>query len=332
MRNDLQLRTFWEDIMIESRELFNYFQEDLLGPLQKFELQRLKIRNKLYVWAGVLLIPVLGITMYSTFKSGAAQHGIVPALVAYWVWVRLRNYYAAPYSLAFKKEILCDLIRAIDPSLRLEPEVAISRKVFEDSLMYEARIDQYCGEDFVSGRIGKTQIAFSEIHALFYFKNRHKNEAFTVFRGLFIQADFNKNFKGFTLVYPDISQRILGRLGQTVQDKFAFRGQLVKLEDPEFEKMFSVFSSDQIEARYILSPALMSRLKQYVKKTKKIVRVSFVNSCVNVAIPSRKNLFEPKIFSSLLDFQAIIDYYQQIQLALDIVDDLNLNCRIWTKQ
>jgi hypothetical protein len=45
-----------------------------------------------------------------------------------------------------------------------------------------------------------------------------------------------------------------------------------------------------------------------------------------------KNMFEPKYFSSLSDFSPILDYYNDLAFAAGIVDDLNLNTRIWTKE
>ena len=71
-------------------------------------------------------------------------------------------------------------------------------------------------------------------------------------------ADFNKNFNGHTVVLPDTAEKILGKFGQSLQS-MSSRGELVKLEDPEFEKEFCVYGDDQVEARYILSPALMKR-------------------------------------------------------------------------
>jgi hypothetical protein len=45
-----------------------------------------------------------------------------------------------------------------------------------------------------------------------------------------------------------------------------------------------------------------------------------------------RNLFEPNIFKSLLDFKVIEEYFTDLKTALDIVEELNLNTRIWTKE
>jgi hypothetical protein len=50
------------------------------------------------------------------------------------------------------------------------------------------------------------------------------------------------------------------------------------------------------------------------------------------AIPNYDNLFEPAIFNSFLNFDFMLKSYDALRLYTDIVDDLNLNLRIWTKQ
>jgi hypothetical protein len=106
----------------------------------------------------------------------------------------------------------------------------------------------------------------------------------------------------------------------------------VKLEDPEFEREFVVYSSDQVEARYILSTSLMKRIVDFRRSCDKKLHLSFINSQVNVAISFKRNLFEPKLFSTLLDFGPIQEYFEDLCLAVGIVEDLNLNMRIWTKE
>jgi Protein of unknown function (DUF3137) len=51
-----------------------------------------------------------------------------------------------------------------------------------------------------------------------------------------------------------------------------------------------------------------------------------------VAIAYEEDLFEPKLFKSMLDLRPMQEYFEILQLMLGIVDDLNLNQRIWTKQ
>lgn len=76
----------------------------------------------------------------------------------------------------------------------------------------------------------------------------------TVFNGLLLVFSFPKRFAGQTVVAPDAKWlgNMLGGLGRT--------GERVALVDPRFEERFTVYSTDQVEARYLLSPTFMERL------------------------------------------------------------------------
>jgi hypothetical protein len=91
-----------------------------------------------------------------------------------------------------------------------------------------------------------------------------------------------------------------------------------------------VISSDQIEARYILTTSLMQRLIDYKLKTKKGIKFSFVDNKLYCAIPNYIDLFEPALLEPF-HFDFLKFTYQPIKLYTDLVEDLNLNLRIWKR-
>jgi Protein of unknown function (DUF3137) len=143
-----------------------------------------------------------------------------------------------------------------------------------------------------------------------------------IFKGLFFRAEFNKKFRGKTTILPN-------NLSSKIQPFHRSRGQIARLEDPEFSKYFTVYSNNQVEARYVLSTSLMERLVRFRKKANRQVYISFVESMIYIAIPYQEDLFEPKLFSTMLNFNPIRDYFENLQLMIGIVEDLNLNRRIW---
>ena len=76
----------------------------------------------------------------------------------------------------------------------------------------------------------------------------------------------------------------------------------------------------------------MARITDFKEKTGKKIYLSFIGSMVFVAVPYTRDLFEPRLFKTLLDFEPIRRYYEDLQFAIGIVDDLNLNTRIWSKE
>lgn len=108
----------------------------------------------------------------------------------------------------------------------------------------------------------------------------------TVFHGLCLRLGFPKRFSGTT--------RVLSEWG--VFNKFHEVGndvplERVRLEDARFEKQFEVLSSDQVEARYLLTPALMERLvaAQTVLGPRTRLRAAFHDRFLLLTLDTRKN-------------------------------------------
>jgi hypothetical protein len=247
----------------------------------------------------------------------------------------------------FKYRVMTRLVKLFHPSLNYYPHRAIAEQEYHLSMLFHNSPDpdRYRGEDYIEGVIDKTDIRLSELHTeyrqvTYDSKGRRREHWVTIFRGLFISADFHKHFHGVTLVLPDTEQSWLGGFGQWLQSISAKLGnqpgELVKMEDPEFERLFKVFSTDQVEARYILTPNMIRRIVEFRNRTKSQVRLSFIASRVFVAISTYHNYFEPpSLFApadKLLDPSTLAQYFEELKFALAVVDELNLNTRIWTKQ
>ena len=320
-------------------EFREYYNQALLPGLQVFEDKRKVIvkKFKLVMILSSACGTAAAVLLFLFFPHPAAI--VIPLILTLIAMAIGYSKLTGSFILDFKNKIIEQIVRFLDGSLLYNPLDKIAREQFAASRVYEQRIDRYSGEDKVSGSIGKTRIEFSEVHAEYKTESRdskghRKTEWHTIFRGLFFIADFNKEFKGYTAVLPDIAERMLGSLiGQKLQSfTTAFsKRQLIRLEDPEFEKLFAVYADDQIEARYILTPALMRRIMDFSKKNSMGIAMSFINSNVNIAIPKAKDMFEPRIFHTLLDIRMAEEYFLDLEMALSVVDELNLNTRIWTK-
>ena len=308
-----------------------FYEQDLLPLLKRYENIRLNVLAKIRYTTIVFITLIIIISMI--IASRAYMPVLFLCVIGSFVllWILLYKYFTYSYTSNFKYDIIGRVVKFVDDGLKYFPEDHINEDVYKASRLFKREPDRYKGEDLIKGQYGKTKLAFSELHSEYKTYSNKRTQWHTIFKGLFFMADFNKDFNGYTIVLQDIAQGLLGSLGQKLQS-FSGRGQLVKLEDPEFEKAFVVYSDNQVEARYILTPALMQRIMEFKSKTKKNIQLSFIHSCVFIAIDNNKNMFEPRIFKTLLSFEPIEEYYKDLALAIGIVDDLNLNLRIWTKQ
>lgn len=155
-----------------------------------------------------------------------------------------------------------------------------------------------------------------------------KNQALimaTVFTTPFIEL-FKDGYAHWKVISMVILFVIVYLITQKVQSKEEERLDEVRLEDPKFSKRFNVYSSDQIEARYLVSPAFMERFYdlQTAFGAKKI-KCSFVDETLMIAIETNKNLFEiGSLFKSLNDPTSINNFYNELASIYKMIDYFKL--------
>ena len=141
-----------------------------------------------------------------------------------------------------------------------------------------------------------------------------------VFNGLLVELAFPERFPGTTIVAKDG-----GPLGNAVRDFVQAEGlQRVRLEDPTFESRYQVYSSDQISARALLTPAVMQRLMELERHTEDDPpRLFAENGVLRVALPKGKadDLFEPpSIANPVGGSDMLLELSHDIGSVLEIVD------------
>jgi hypothetical protein len=315
-------------------QLTEAYYKTLYPTLQELDVQRKKLRYRLIV--GGIIITILALLIIKSFEFVISNNPDILAFIgfAYFMIITFSyRYMLRSYTVEFKQKIIEPLINMFDENLYYNGDGHISKFLFERSRLF-SKPDKFEGDDYVSGTIDGVKFEFSDVVA----KKRHINEDSheeytTIFKGLFIVAEFNKNFNGVTTVLPDSAQTLFGDLiGSWLQSNNMGRDELVKMDSNEFEKEFVVYSTDQIEARYILSHTVMSKLLELKKRSKHPVYISFINNHIHLAIEYKKDLFEPSVFHSLLEYKIAMEYVQTLHLAIGIVEELKLNQKLWSKR
>jgi len=322
--------------MKERVEFDQFYQETLKPQLRALdEVRKTKIKT-----IGKIILGIVGPFILAYFISKglsiAGNFSVLLFLLAlimaiYFGFKFIKKYRRNKYTETFKKQIIAPIVHFISDDLQYYPKREIPRSDYKKSRLFLENTDRYEGEDFVEGQIDKTLIHFSELHTQYKSTNsKGETRWHTIFRGLFFVGDFNKDFKGSTVLLPNhmgSGFSFFKKLwGSNRKEK------LVELADPEFMDNYTCYSTDDIQARYILSPALMKRLNDFHKKyPNNEVCLSFVDGQIFVAITYNKDLFEPSFFSSVVNKKKVLSYFDDIKLTVEIVEDLNLNTRIWTK-
>lgn len=313
--------------------------QDLAPQFQKLESERRKVdRASLHFLGGCSVLLAIAAGVF--FTSGIQLLAVPPALLivgSAFIFVGAGLHHLTigrakkNYALCYKDVIVSELVSRISPDLMFEPSRGIAQSTFRASELHSHH-DRYESQDLVHGVFGRTQLSLAEVHAERSERRRRKRRYVTVFQGLLLVADFHKHFQGRTFAFPDTAERSLGRLGRSLQAFTGPRGtKLVQMEDSEFEREFAVYTDDQVEARYILSPAMMQRIMDTRRRFARDIRLSFKGSCLFMAIPYPASYLEPDSSIPANEVDQIKRMDQEVRAFLDIVNELDLNTRIWTK-
>jgi hypothetical protein len=360
-----------------------YYENELKQKVEVLENERLKTMDLAKKQAMKLILPViLLILIYFILRDLAFYAFIAIALYGAYLFrdvLKKRK----ELSKKIKDEIVTDLVHFLNENFTYEPRKYLARKQFVRSNIFKNNPDRYSGDDLIKGFVGsekkdvedidssptKTDLSFSEVHAQkverYKDKNgRTKERVHTIFQGLFFIADYNKDFNGLTIVVP--KQRKRNLLPSLFDSNSKNKLEEVELENIDFMDKFTVRTTDQITARYILTPNFMNRLMEFTtrepetadqqeqteqpKSIKEAFQLgldtanskennyfetapyfSFLNGRMYFMLPTRKKHFE---FNMLLPLNKnlIKGYFSDINIALELVDELNLNLRIWNKE
>jgi hypothetical protein len=323
--------------MITLEELENLYETQLKERLSELEVLRKSILTNI-IYAILEFVPASTILVILYSKEIITDvyviAGLIGVLIGGLVFVINAVSKYNKYRSRYKNEVVNEIVHAIDPEWKYEYNQSIKLEEYYQSNLFSQSVDRCKGDDLIFGKIEKTDFRCSEFHTEYktvtYTKNGGRQEHWhTIFKGLFFHADFNKHIKGETYIGPDYAEKLLGKWGQKLQ--FSSKGDLVKLENLDFEKKFVVHATDQIEARYILTPTIMEALVNIHNQYKRPMHLSFVGSRVFCAVSFSENLFEPNIFRSGVNFKDIAMIYNLFMLNATIIKELNLNTRIWTK-
>lgn len=304
---------------------FEQIREKLVPVINQLETFRKQLLHdaikKSLLSVGITIVLAGGIAL--SFPSGAiyaAAIGFIAIIIGPVVIFNTRFSQLSP---RYKKELIGKMVEELVMDGKYEPENGIQESAFNRTNLFN-RPDRYHTEDLISGKIDKTPFCFAEVHAeekhtTTNSKGQTSTTWVTLFKGFMFMADFNKDFAGQTIVQRNSLLKY-------------FRGNRVKLENTEFEKHFDVFSEDQVEARYLLTPSMMERIIALDKQFGNDLLICFDQSQIVILIKSSRNHFECSLWSSFDGGKNLQEEYDTITSLTSIIEALDLNTRIWSKE
>jgi len=331
-----------ETLLRESEQRIADLQFNLKYLLEPIEAQRQELRKRaaiFWIIPFVLLLVTACIYWYYPHLSLSlilASVFIIISAVIYFFWIK-----TAQNELIqdFNKKIVPHFISEFLKDASFDADNYIDIHEYYSSDLFRRNSDRYCGESYVSGILGETSLSFSKLHSEYKTVTHTKNGGtrttwHTIFKGIFLIADSNKYFQNSTYILPDTAERALGGIGRFLQEKFGSsgRGEMVYMENPDFEKRYVVYSTDPVEARYLLTPSMQQYFNELADHIgKDSVQASFINGKLYLALNGNFKLFDFKMSKPVTETETIKYYIKNLLDVLSVIEILDLNTRIWGK-
>lgn len=209
--------------------------------------------------------------------------------------------------LFFKKKCMSKLLRVFGNikwynNCEVIKTVEICETGLFPPILYRITDDEFVGEyQGVKFRMSETKFPVNR---------------FIGFTGIILAFEANKSFESHTIIVSKLAP----------DRHHSFKLEPVTLEDPKFCRDYNVYSSDQTEARYLITPSFMERfrkLKVAFKTTD--IACAFLKNKVIFALDSEglsglsKNLFEIDAYSAFTDDREAINiFYNELTSVLDM--------------
>lgn len=311
--------------MAETTDMQDFLKkvEPELEQLESIRIRKLaeyRFRRMAGIIGGLISLPFTGFIDYWLLHSCTGDNcgaGLTFAVLAgIWWWV---NGPKRAYAKAYKQEILPDIAQLFGPFTYCV-DGKIPMQTLEPSKIIPGH-NRYSSEDHFEGSYKGANIKFAEIHLEQRRRSGKRTHYVTVFKGLAILiAMQKKKFTGHTILIKNA-----GKLFQWFTEKTEGlkRADLV---DPVFEKMFDVFTNDQVEARYLVDPKIIERYKGMADMYgSEGISAAYYGGNLLILIPSDKNLFEPAGLNvRATDSQSVLQIKQEVESILYLVDHLEL--------
>lgn len=275
-----------------------------------------------------------GVAVFEYYKTlGSALAAAACCLPALGVAIRCHDAMTRAIRTMFYGTVVPELIASVpEAKLRFAHEDRLSRKAYHACKLFPSSVDRYTGSNRICGTYRGVALDLSFLHTEDKRRDSRGHTSYsTIFRGVLAQFDFHKEFRGRTLVLPDVAESLFGKtLGKFFQKMRISSTKLIKMESSEFEKHFVVYGENDMTARYILTPAMMERMVALRVRLGKSVRFSFVDSALFVAVDTSREFLGLRD-KRRITHEFVFEAYSAIVSFVSIVDDLSLDVRIWSK-
>ncbi|MDA3879625.1 MAG: DUF3137 domain-containing protein [Prolixibacteraceae bacterium] len=270
---------------------------------------------------GLIAVPVLTLLIFTSsiknFNHNIYFFGILFSFIILgFIGVFYSIKIEGKYRDGFKQRIFRKVFNAINSQWIYQPDKGIPESEYNKSGLFSHKYDWYEASGFVEGYLNGAAFECSEIKSKYKtvsFDNDKKQETWhTIFKGMFFHSITPKHTNIAFSLKTKTANYNAGNTKENTKDEvddFSVKN----IDCPGLDSVFSVYSATQKKVQSFLTPTLIDELNSFYRKYKVPVSFSFDNSDFFFAVSFKKNIFQPRIFKSLINFY-------DLQFLYDVFD------------
>lgn len=282
-----------------------FFKSKIYKKLKKFEFLRV---TTLSIY---LLLNIVAVLIFFVLLQGDFDLELIIFLCSIIIAIAcgVRFFYAQKV----KRQIFSLLFKYVGDFEYIDTKkVILERRTYSSIPMFPEFNCEPQVDDCIVGNYKGLSVEIEELCLEYKYRSRNRSHTRTVFSGLLLSFPQLKTTNIVTISKNRRFGYIVGH------------GNRVTLEDVEYEKKYETFSVDQIEARYMMTPTLMEKMKKLAEKDI-IVAICFYAGMVYLAVATGKNMFEPPFFKSSVDVRSYKELITQLREIVGIIDILGMD-------
>ncbi len=148
------------------------------------------------------------------------------------------------------------------------------------------------------------------------------------YKGLFMFADFNKEFEGEVVLMP---KKLAAKSDQFSSHLIHAPKNEIQIEDVELQKMYRIISTNSQLAYYVLSPSLLKALLDIITIEKIAPILVFKQGKMYMTFPWDKDYFSVSLKDKVNGAEYFTRYINEIKSFEQIIKHFALDQRIWSK-
>ena len=303
-------------------EFRKYYNHTIHPELVRMERKRIRLL-RLLLFSAIFLLGILLFEFYMDVLVLTLVLSIPIGVYIFYLGYRIRS-----FRLTFKPQIMNLILDFIDDGLNFDPEQPlvyhpkkkIEKGIFLGSQIFVTSADEYSGEDYIEGKVGEMYFEMSEISVKEL--SRVRSGFSKVFRGVFMHATFPEETRGRVIIWP---RHLRQHLSRPIKS-FHWNGGVnvdIEVMNTAFKEVFLTYATKDTHLISILSEPMQEAILRYRAQTGKDIYMSFQNREIYAAVSEEKDLLEPFLFKSNLNFPLIREFFEDILLLLRIAEDFD---------